>query len=296
MTNSELITEFERYLLLDLDRSQNTISSYKLDLENFTEFIKDTSLLEVNREDIQNYLKNLKENSYATSTINRALSSLKQFYLFLLRQGYIEVNPLELIDAPKKDKTLPDVLSEKQVEALLDAPDTSKDFGLRDRAILEFMYATGVRVSELIDLSFKDMHLNLNFVTVVGKGNKERFIPVGEEAIYWIERYLDEVRPIFSGKSKTKVNNIFLTNRGNAFTRQGIWKNIKKYAKQAGLDSDISPHILRHSFATHLLSNGCDLRMVQELLGHSDISTTQIYTHVSHERLQEVYRKHFPRA
>lgn len=182
------------------------------------------------------------------------------------------------------------------MEAIIQAPDTSSPHGLRDRAVIELMYATGLRVSELTHLKLADLHLDLGFIQTIGKGNKERLLPLGEPACQWLARYLDQVRPAFQAKSSQVGSWVFLTERGKAFTRQGIWKNLKKYVRQAGVQESVSPHVLRHSFATHLLENGADLRMVQELLGHSDISTTEVYTHVSHQRLQEVYRKAFPKA
>ena len=204
-------------------------------------------------------------------------------------------NPMDLIQGAKNRKHLPKTLSSKEIDRLLEAPDTETNNGIRDRAILEVMYASGLRVSELTHLKMNELHLELGFIQTVGKGDKERIIPIGEEALFWIKKYLEEVYPVYSKKS-TDSTILFLTQRGKQFTRQGIWKNLKKYVNLAGIDHEVSPHILRHSFATHLLENGADLRMVQELLGHSDISTTQIYTHVSKQRLQEIYRNSFPRA
>lgn len=293
------IEEFERYLLIDQGRSKNTIESYGRDLRKFASFIEAQEVKELNHIDkhlIQYFLSTLSEQNYSASSTNRMLSSLKQFFNFLVIEKEISHSPMALIKSAKKQKRLPKALSLQQVEALIAAPDLNTNWGIRDRAIFELMYATGLRVSELINLKIGDCHLSLGFIQTIGKGNKERIVPLGEEASHWMMRYLDEVRPLFSSQ-KNRNEYVFITERGKQFTRQGIWKNIKKYVALAGMDSDlVSPHVLRHSFATHLLEYGADLRLVQELLGHSDISTTQIYTHISKTRLQEVYRKSFPRA
>ena len=255
-----------------------------------------TNIEEVDQQTIRLFLAYLRESGYAASTTSRIISTLKKLFVYLLKEGRVELNPLALIQSPKKVHRLPKVLNMQQVDALLNAPDTTTSWGLRDRAVLEVMYATGLRVSELIGLTIDELHLDLGFLQTIGKGNKERIVPLGEEAEYWMSEYLTLIRPSFAQKSKQPSSVVFLTERGNAFTRQGIWKNLKKYVALANIDFEVSPHMLRHSFATHLLENGADLRMVQELLGHSDISTTQIYTHITQQRLQKVYRKYFPRA
>lgn len=296
---NEWIEEFKRYLLIDLGRSHNTITSYMLDLKKFSKYIDATNvshLHDISAVQIREYLNFLSTQSVKPSSQSRTLSCLRQFFKFLLRENRISHNPMTLIQSPKKTAPLPKYLSITEVEALLEAPDLTKDVGIRDRAIFELMYATGLRVSELIQLTLVDLHLNLGFIQTVGKGDKERLIPLGDEAIYWLQRYLDEVRPVFLTKTAPSTGVLFLTERGNQFTRQGIWKNLNKYVQMSGIKHNVSPHMLRHSFATHLLENGTDLRMLQEMLGHRDISTTQIYTHISKQRLQEVYRKYFPRA
>lgn len=295
----ELIDQFIRYMQIDQGRSQNTLQNYRLDLIKFSEFLETENVEQINnitQQHIQLFLAQLREKGYASSTTNRMLSSLRQFFNHLLREEIIDQSPMTLIDSPKKQKHLPDTLSVEQVDAIIDAVDINTNHGLRDRAIFELMYATGLRVSELTSLKLDELHLSLGFIQTIGKGNKERIIPLGEEASYWLQKYLDEVRFQFNAKSKKSTNAVFLTQRGDAFTRQGIWKNLKKYVQLANISTNVTPHTLRHSFATHLLENGADLRMVQELLGHSDISTTQIYTHISKYRLQEVYRKAHPRA
>lgn len=295
----EYVQAFYRYLLIDLGRSQNTIINYQRDLTKFVNYLgqEKIKIQDVDRKKIQEYLYLLHQEGYATSSTARMISSLRQFFLFLLREGICQTNPMSLIDLPKKNKRLPKAIQMDQINLLLNAPDLNSHWGIRDRAILETMYATGLRVSELINLKLVDLHLDLGFIQTIGKGNKERIIPLGDEAIYWLKKYIEEVRHLFlaNGKEGT-CPYVFITQRGKAFTRQGIWKKIKRYTQEVGMDSSISPHVLRHSFATHLLENGADLRLVQELLGHADISTTQIYTHISKHRLQEVYRRAFPRS
>ena len=294
----ELIDDYERYLLIDQGKSQNTIQSYMRDLKKFVTFINEQELVEINninKDTIQLYIISLNKAGFAASTTNRMISTLKNFFHYLIREQKMDHNPMDLIQGAKNRKHLPKTLSSKEIDRLLEAPDTETNNGIRDRAILEVMYASGLRVSELTHLKINELHLELGFIQTIGKGDKERIIPIGEEALFWIKKYLEEVYPVYSKKS-TDSTFLFLTQRGKQFTRQGIWKNLKKYVNLAGIDHEVSPHILRHSFATHLLENGADLRMVQELLGHSDISTTQIYTHVSKQRLQEIYRNSFPRA
>lgn len=298
MLNHE-IEAFAHYLLIDKARSANTIEAYQRDLTKFSQFLSERQVSQwsqVDRQQIQAYLAYLRDEGYAASSSNRVLSSLKQFFIYLQREKKIDHSPMGLVKTAKKGKTLPKNLSLDDVETLIQSPNTQTSLGIRDRAILEVFYAAGLRVSELIQLEERNIHLSLGIIRLVGKGNKERIIPIGEEAIFWVAKYLDEVRPLWMAK-KSQHPYIFVTERGNPFTRQGIWKTIKKYVSLVGLDPQkVSPHVLRHSFATHLLERGADIHLVQEFLGHSDISTTQIYTHLSHYRLQEVYRKSFPRA
>lgn len=296
----DYLDDFTHYLKIDQDKSDNTIQAYLRDLTIFFDYCDKSSIDQWEQVDyafVQSYLNDLHQKNYATSSTSRMLSSLRQFFHYLLKEQIITLNPMQKVLGPKKEKHLPASLSLDQVEKILQAPDTSEYIGLRDRAILELMYATGLRVSELTHLSLRDLHLELGFIQTIGKGNKERLLPIGEEAAYWLNQYLQDVRPLFLVKKTSRhTQHVFLNQRGNPFTRQGIWKNLNKYVQIAGITMDVSPHMLRHSFATHLLENGADLRMVQELLGHSNISTTQIYTHISKHRLQEVYRDHFPRA
>ena len=294
----EQVSAFERYLLIDRNRSRNTIESYGRDLRRFTHFLSEQGIIELTQVDdqvVRLFLATLRQQNYAASSTNRMLSALKQFFLYLKKEKLLAHNPMSMTQRPKKAQRLPKVLSTQEVEAIIQAPDLATSHGIRDRAIFEVMYATGLRVSEVITLDLAELHLDLGFIQTVGKGNKERLLPIVDEAIEWLRRYLEEVRPIFARRDGSSTA-VFLTERGKAFTRQGIWKNLNKYVQLAGVSQTVSPHMLRHSFATHLLENGADIRMVQELLGHSDISTTQIYTHVTTQRLQKVIQKHHPRA
>lgn len=295
----QLIEEFKRYLYIEQSRSSNTINSYGSDLEKFDTYLKSQQISEiqiVTADTIRAFLAELRMQKYATSSTSRMLSSLKQFFHFLVKTDAMQHNPMELIQGPKKAQRLPKALTTQQVDKLIQAPDVTTNHGIRDRAIFETMYAAGLRVSELTNIKIEELHLDLGFIKTMGKGQKERIVMLGEEATYWIRKYLVEVRPLFKSKQGLSDSILFLTERGKGFTRQGIWKNLKKYVALAGVKQEVSPHMLRHSFATHLLENGADLRLVQELLGHSDISTTQIYTHISKHRLQNVYRNSFPRA
>ena len=300
MKFSQSVQDFERYLLLDMNRSANTIQSYGRDLAKFQAYLTEQGIEDVEAIDevtVRAFLAKLSQDAYAASSTSRMLSSLKQFFLFLRKEGILETNPMSLVHRPKQGRHLPKVLTASEIEALLQAPDTSSPHGLRDRAIFELMYATGLRVTELVQLKLEDLHLELGFIQTLGKGDKERLVPLIDEAIEWLEAYLEQVRPSFLRLAGSACpREVFLTERGKAFTRQGIWKNLNKYVALAGIKQTVSPHMLRHSFATHLLENGADLRMVQELLGHADISTTQIYTHIRTQRLQEVYRQYVPRA
>jgi integrase/recombinase XerD len=225
----------------------------------------------------------------------RVLSSLRRFYRYQLRQGSISEDPSALIDAPRIGRLLPSSLSEGQVDSLLEAPNIDESLGLRDRAMLELLYAAGLRVSELVTLELSQINLQVGVVRIIGKGNKERMVPLGDVAVDWVKQYLAEARPqIMRGNGVS--NATFVTRRGSGMTRQGFWHIIKRYAAAAGIEQALSPHTLRHAFATHLLNHGADLRVLQMLLGHSDLSTTQIYTHIAQARLQEVHQKHHPRG
>ncbi|MBO0432165.1 site-specific tyrosine recombinase XerD [Enterococcus sp. DIV0660C] len=293
----EELSEYLHYLNIERGLSANTRKSYERDLEQYLHFMEEkkiTSWQMVDRYLVIQYLEKLHEEQKATATITRMISSLRRFHQFLRQERYTDHDPMQHIDTPKKAQKLPSTLTLKEVEILIETPDTSKTLGIRDRAILEVMYATGMRVSELINLKLGDLHLSLGLLQTIGKGDKERIIPLGDYAIQWLERYLDEARPLLV--KDTSELHVFVNNHGKGLSRQGIWKNLKQLVQQAGIRKDVTPHTLRHSFATHLLENGADLRTVQELLGHADISTTQIYTHITKKRMTDVYKQHFPRA
>ncbi|PIO83491.1 site-specific tyrosine recombinase XerD [Loigolactobacillus backii] len=293
----ELIADFKHYLIVEKGLAPNTVSSYCRDLERFMAYLKVQKLTSFDQDHfvILNFLSELNNENLATNSIIRMVSSLRKFYRFLLETAQMTTDPMLQIDSPKRQQHLPQVLSQNEVVSLLKAPDTTTAIGIRDRAILEVMYATGLRVSELTHLKMSELHLSLGLIQTIGKGDKERIIPIGDVAIDWIQRYLETARPQFL-KSGQRSDTLFVNHYGRPFTRQGIWKNLKGLVKKTGIKKDVTPHTLRHSFATHLLENGADLRVVQELLGHADISTTQIYTHVSQKRIREVYNKYHPRA
>ena len=277
--------------------SENTINSYGIDLKLFLEYLRENeipSFKQVNKEVIVNYMQSEKNNNKANSSILRSVSSLRKFFQYLAQEKIIEKDPMLLIDTPKKKQHLPQVLTKEEVEKLLRSPNTGQVLGLRDRAMLELMYATGLRISEIINLKLEDLHLTMGTLQTLGKGHKERIVPVGDEAIKWVNRYLEEARPKLLKQKRS--NYLFLNFHGNNLTRQGVWKNLKAEVKKAGIQKNITPHTLRHSFATHILENGADLRIVQELLGHADISTTQIYTHLSNKQLADIYNRAHPRA
>ncbi|MDH5632791.1 MAG: site-specific tyrosine recombinase XerD [Gammaproteobacteria bacterium] len=276
--------------------SDHTLSAYRRDLEQLVKWLQpeQTALHLARREQLLRFLADGVAGGARPRTTARYLSSLRRFYRFLLQEGHRQDDPSAMIDSPKLNRGLPGTLSEAEVEALLSAPDTEKPLGMRDRAMLEVLYATGLRVSELVGLEYRHVSLESGVIRVMGKGSKERLVPLGEEAIDWLQRYLAAARSEIRGSSQCYY--VFPTARGGAMTRQAFWANIKRYADQAGIKTSLSPHTLRHAFATHLLNHGADLRVVQLLLGHSDLSTTQIYTHVARARLQSLHQQHHPRG
>lgn len=293
----EQIEDYLHYLRVERGLSDNTIKSYRQDLDEAGAFFdkRAGSITKVDQFVILNFLESLQKQHKAPNTIIRAVSTLRRFFQYLVQFHVIKDDPMLKVDSPKKAQTLPDVLTIAEVNKLLAVPDTSKKLGVRDRAILETLYATGLRVSELVNLKLGDLHLPMNLLQTIGKGDKERIIPISDVAVDWLNQYMKTTRvQLLDGKSNTEY--LFLNAHGRQLTRQAIWQMIKKYVNQAGIKRHVTPHTLRHSFATHLLENGADLRIVQELLGHSDISTTQIYTHISHKHLTEVYNKFHPRA
>jgi len=304
LPEQKVIERFIDHLWMENGLSENTLTAYRNDLAGFALWLQDNhqSLLKVNAEIIQDFLAFNYRIKQKRRSVARLLSTLRRFYLFFHRENQISEDPTRLLESPKGGHSLPVSLNEQQIDDLLAAPDTSDDLGLRDRAMLEVLYATGLRVSELINLQTSQISMQQGVIRVVGKGNKERLVPVGEVALDWLMKYYRQSRPQLL---KTAVNNknislcseIFVTKRGRAMTRQAFWHIVKRYAITAGIATEhLSPHTLRHAFATHLLNHGADLRVVQMLLGHSDISTTQIYTHVADQRLRDLYQNHHPRA
>ena len=292
------VVDYLYYLQIERGLSLNTRKSYERDLNKYLHFLKTnqvTSFQEIDRYIIMEYLQLLHNEKNSSATIIRMISTLRGFHQFLRQERKTDHNPMQHIDSPKKAQHLPNTLSVEEVTKLIETPDTTKVLGIRNRTILEVMYATGLRVSELVGLKIGDLHLSIGLLQTVGKGDKERIIPLGDYAIQWIEKYLAEARPQLIKNNQEEVH-LFVNHHGRPLSRQGIWKNLKQIVRDAGIDKTITPHTLRHSFATHLLENGADLRIVQELLGHADISTTQIYTHITKQRMADVYKQHFPRA
>ncbi|WP_462147803.1 site-specific tyrosine recombinase XerD [Pseudoalteromonas gelatinilytica] len=291
--NAEHLELFLDTLYLEQGVSENTLAAYRSDLEKFCQFLKDKDLLAVRSENIEAYLAYRVDLGLKSRSTARSISALKRFYQYFVREKAIADSPMVNIAQPKAGQSLPKTLSEAEVEALLAAPDIEDAMGLRDKAMLELLYATGLRVTELVGLRMEQINLRQAVVFVKGKGNKERLVPLGEEAMYWLEQFLKVGR---SQMIKHATDFVFPSKRGIGMTRQTFWHRIKHYAILASVESPLSPHTLRHAFATHLLNHGADLRVVQMMLGHSDLSTTQIYTHVANERLKSVHEQHHPRA
>lgn len=292
----ELIERFLDYISVERGLSLNTVISYKQDLTKFNRFIDsghNDSLTKVSKSDITSFMLNLKDKGLSANSISRNVVAIKLFYRFLNRERVINSDPTVNLDSPKLWKHIPDVLSLKEAESLLEAPDIRDKKGIRDRAILELMYATGMRVSEAADLKVDSLNLDVGFVRCVGKGQKERIVPLGKKAIEAVRKYLDKVRTQFQKNNVTRF--LFLNRSGGRISRQSIWKIIVYYGRKARIKKNLKPHILRHSFATHLLERGADLRSVQEMLGHSNISTTQIYTHINKDRLKAIHKMYHPR-
>jgi len=292
-----LLSEFIEYLQIEKGLSINTLKSYKSDLKKFMVYLnlKDNIALEkINNDFLSGYIYYLKKNNDSPASIARQVSSLRGFFKFLYMEHHLNTNPATYLETPKLPQTLPHVLNEKEVNTLLYASDGLNPLQLRNKAMLELLYATGMRVSELVNIELRQLNIEMAYIRCIGKGNKERIIPVGSMAVNSVKNYLN------SGRGKliknSQENHLFVNNHGKGMTRQGFWKILKKCAIESGFDKNISPHTLRHSFATHLLANGANLRSVQELLGHTDVSTTQIYTHLTKGKLKEIYLKTHPRA
>ena len=291
------IDEFLNFMAVEKGSSLNTLEAYSRDLRRFADYLKGEEVTvpgDVDPDRLVAFLGTLKKGGLSATSINRALAAIRGFYKYLLRTGHIAENPLAQVGLAKVWMRLPDTLSRKEMEELLQKPDDSRPEGLRDRAMFELLYATGLRVSELVTLTVKAVHWQVGCLTATGKGRKERIVPIGRVAADFLRRYVDEVRPLLLKGKKTDI--LFLSRRGEGLTRQAVWKMIRKYALLAGLHKKVHPHTFRHSFATHLLEGGADLRAVQVMLGHADISTTQVYTHVTRDRLKEIHRRYHPRG
>ncbi|HZK25419.1 MAG TPA: site-specific tyrosine recombinase XerD [Oscillospiraceae bacterium] len=291
------LRDFINYLAVEKGLAQNTLEAYNRDLKTFCQYLQRfgvTKIEDVTRNNIVGYLRELQKSGRATATLSRNMASIRSFYNFLFQERRVVENPAADLSSPKIEKKLPRVLSTEEVDLLLEQPDQLQVSGLRDKAMLEVIYATGIRVSELMSLNILDINLEAGFLRCTGKGSKERIIPLGSFAIQHLNTYLNKGRPkLVRERSETSL---FVNLHGKRLTRQGFWKILKKYAQKAGIAKDITPHTMRHSFATHLLENGADLRSVQEMLGHADISTTQIYTQVTQRKLRDIYNKTHPRA
>jgi integrase/recombinase XerD len=293
------VEDYIHFIQVERQLSVNTLASYRRDLESYVHFLKEAEGMSdfsmVERTTILRHLEQLRAQGKTSRTIARHISSIRSFHQFLLREKRAETDPTVHLEMPTIEQKLPNILSIQEIEALLTAPNKSKPQGIRDLAMLELLYGSGMRISELIALDLADIHLTMGFVRVFGKGGKERIIPLGKSALSAINAYLNGARSQLQGKYP-KTDAFFINQRGKRLTRQGCWKLMKEHALKAGIQHELTPHTLRHSFATHLVENGADLRAVQEMLGHADISTTQIYTHISKTRLSEVYKQFHPRA
>lgn len=295
---NSFLKEYLATLKIEKNLSENTINSYKNDLTSFLDFLNQNridDLADVQTTHLSSFFKMLKNAGLNETSAARYFSSLKGFFKYLAKNDYIKSNPVERISPPKISRRLPEVLNVREINAILDQPDSTDTIGIRDKAILELFYACGTRISELINIKVNDLFLKEEVIRVYGKGSKERLIPIGSSAIKWIEEYLQKSRPLLA-KSHKSQNYLFLNQRGTKFSRMGIWKIVNYYAKRAGIEKNVHPHTFRHSFATHLIEGGADLRAVQEMLGHSDISTTQIYTHIDRDYIKLVHKKFHPRG
>jgi integrase/recombinase XerD len=293
----ESLQDYLNYLSVERGLAKNTLESYGRDLHQYLGYLqekKNLSLTNTTQATVIGYLLQLQARGKATATLSRSLAAIKSYYHYMARENRIERDPTVNLDAPKQEKRLPRVLSVTEVERLLEQPDIKNPVGIRDRAMLEVLYATGLRVSELVSLKVEDINLDTGYIKCYGKGSKERIVPIGSVAIKFLKLYQDHARKFLA--SRLMENTLFLNHHGKGLTRQGFWKIIKKYADNLDILTDITPHTLRHSFATHLLENGADLRSVQEMLGHADIATTQIYTHLTKGKIKEIYEKAHPRA
>jgi integrase/recombinase XerD len=293
----QMLDQFLHYLIVEKGLAKNTIEAYSHDLNRFSDYLKAKGIqdiLNVGKFDVRAFLLVLKRQGLSTKTISRNLVAIRTFFKFLIQEGILEANPIEEVGSPTVAKTLPEILTLKEVEELLEQPNIKTPLGIRDRAMLEMLYATGMRVSELTRLPMNQVNLEGGYVLIYGKGSKERMVPLGSEAMKWLALYLRMARGRFAKRKES--NALFISRSGKGMSRQRFWRSLKEYGRRAGIRKRISPHLLRHSFASHLLERGADLRSVQIMLGHVDISTTQIYTHVTGERLKKIHQRYHPRG
>ena len=294
---TKLIDQFLDYLSIEKGLSKNTIVSYKQDLTKFSEYLKSRSIIKiqsVTKHNVLKYIYFLKDKGLSSSSISRNLVTIKVFFKFLIAERIVTENAAGVLESPRLTQHLPEVLGMQEVAKLLDTPDKRDLLGQRDKAVLELMYATGMRVSEMVELMHENLNMDVGFIKCTGKGGKERIVPVGRVAKIALSRYMEKSRPKLLGKNQDR--HLFLSRLGKKISRQSFWKMVRKYAMAAGIKRKITPHTLRHSFATHLLEKGADLRSVQEMLGHADISTTQLYTHINKSRLKGIHKKYHPRG
>jgi integrase/recombinase XerD len=293
----QLLDQFLHYLIVEKGLSKNTIDAYSHGLNRFLDSLRKKGIQEmpsVSKFDVRAFLLALRKQGLSTKTVVRNLVAIRTFFQFLIQEGILEANPIEELESPKIAKTLPEILTLKEVEQLLEQPNPQTPIGIRDRAMLEVLYATGMRVSELTHLPINQVNLESGYVLVFGKGSKERIVPIGSEAMKWVALYLKAARERLAKEKESPF--LFINRLGRGMSRQQFWKNIKAFGRRAGIRKRITPHLLRHSFASHLLEGGADLRSVQMMLGHVDISTTQIYTHVTGERLKKIHKRYHPRG
>jgi integrase/recombinase XerD len=293
----QMLDQFLHYLIVEKGLAKNTIEAYSHDLNRFSDYLKAKGIQDifnVGKFDVRAFLLVLKRQGLSTKTISRNLVAIRTFFKFLIQEGILEANPIEEVGSPTVAKTLPEILTLKEVEELLEQPNIKTPLGIRDRAMLEMLYATGMRVSELTRLPMNQVNLEGGYVLIYGKGSKERMVPLGSEAMKWLALYLRMARGRFAKRKES--NALFISRSGKGMSRQRFWRSLKEYGRRAGIRKRISPHLLRHSFASHLLERGADLRSVQIMLGHVDISTTQIYTHVTGERLKKIHQRYHPRG
>ncbi|MFB0507283.1 MAG: site-specific tyrosine recombinase XerD [Thermodesulfobacteriota bacterium] len=291
------IDSYMNYITVERGLSQNTLDSYGADLVRYQSFLRELGIVQIgetSKLEVMAYLLSLRKRDLSDKTVARSIAVLRGFYRWLADEGVLQGNPLEDMESPRTTRSLPEVLSLDEVDSLLNQPDPSSPIGMRNKAMLELLYATGLRVSELTNLVLTNINLEAGYLIVLGKGAKQRIVPMGQEALHWLKRYLEESRQKLLGNNRSPRT--FVSQWGRGMTRQSFWKIMKKYALMAGIRKKISPHTLRHSFASHLLEGGADLRSVQSLLGHVDISTTQIYTHVTRERLKKIHAQYHPRS